>query len=342
MYRRAIVAACSLLLLVATAAPAWACGGLLAPNGSVNLLRTSTLAAYHQGVEHYVTSFEFAGGGGKFGSIIPLPGVPTKVQKGGDWTLQRLGLETQPPTRRLAFVEAAALNDAKVLMEKRIDALDVTILQGGGVAVGKWAEANGFDLPPDAPEVLDFYAARSPIFLAARFDVDRAKKRGFSVGDGTPVHLTIPTSNPWVPLRILALGKQASEAIEADVYLLTDREPSMLPVPRPAPGLDLEVSEPASQSLITDLRSDRGMRWIPESGMWLSYLRIDALAGDLTHDLAVDVSSAARPSWVDAGLVAPPATSTPAAPGTWWAWLMAAALVAGVVGLTGRMVTGGR
>ena len=39
-----------------------ACGGLIGPNGAVNLLRTTTLAGYHDGVEHYVTSFQFAGG----------------------------------------------------------------------------------------------------------------------------------------------------------------------------------------------------------------------------------------------------------------------------------------
>jgi hypothetical protein len=86
----------SILGLFLAAAPALACGGLIGPNGAVNLLRTSTLAAYHDGVEHYVTAFEFAGGGGAFGSITPLPGIPTSVEKGGDWTLQRLVRETTP------------------------------------------------------------------------------------------------------------------------------------------------------------------------------------------------------------------------------------------------------
>ena len=39
-----------------------ACGGLVTPNGTVSLLKTTTLAAYHD-IEHYVTSFEFAGEG---------------------------------------------------------------------------------------------------------------------------------------------------------------------------------------------------------------------------------------------------------------------------------------
>ena len=61
--------------------------------------------------------------------------------------------------------------------------------------------------------MLDFYASRSPIFLAAVFDADAARERGQAVGDGTPVHITIPTDNPWVPLRILALGKTGTEQV---------------------------------------------------------------------------------------------------------------------------------
>src|SRR5690349_4208639 len=82
--------------LMILAAPAAACGGLIGPNGAVNLLRTTTFAGYHAGVEHYVTAFAFAGGGGAFGSITPLPGIPTDVVRGGDWTLQRLIRETDP------------------------------------------------------------------------------------------------------------------------------------------------------------------------------------------------------------------------------------------------------
>src|SRR5687768_127626 len=88
--------------LTAAAGSALACGGLVTPNGTVSLLKTTTLAAYHEGIEHYVTSFEFAGEGQEVGSIIPLPGVPTDVIKGGDWTLQRLILETQPPVPEAA------------------------------------------------------------------------------------------------------------------------------------------------------------------------------------------------------------------------------------------------
>src|SRR5207253_9166929 len=82
--------------VVVVAAPAVACGGLVGENGSIQLTRTTTLAAYHDGVEHYVTSFEFSGQGQQVGSIVPLPGIPTTVERGGDWTLQRLEREVNP------------------------------------------------------------------------------------------------------------------------------------------------------------------------------------------------------------------------------------------------------
>jgi hypothetical protein len=345
------------------AQPALACGGLVGPGGTVQLARTTTLAGYADGVEHYLTSFTYAGGGAKFGSIVPLPGVPTDVRKGGQWSLQRLLLETQPQGAAFAARAAAGedAGNAEVLQTVRVDALDLTVLRGGGRAVGDWARQRGFGLSVDAPEVLDFYAARSPIFLAASFDARRAEGRGQRLGDGTPIHLTIPTANPWVPLRILGLGHQPADPVQADVYLLTDRRPALLPAPaegsgeprsgapvgrEAGPGVVLAGSGPASGQLLADLRADKGMGWLPAEGMWLSYLRIDTTAGELGHDLAVDASGRASPSPVAAGL-AVPASLTGTGPGLgarvpagavgpgWWPWptvaLVVTAALAGLV-----------
>jgi Uncharacterized protein conserved in bacteria (DUF2330) len=299
MRRRKLVLSLGTISFLLLAGPAWACGGLVGANGTLNLGRTTTLAAYHNGVEHYITGFSFAGSGGAFGSIVPLPGVPTKVEKAGDWTLQRLLLEVQPPVAEFAAALSPAEDRAKVILETKVDSLDITVLKGGGAAVGNWARENGFGLSPDAPEVLDFYAARSPVFMAVRFNADRAKKQGLELGQATPVQVAIPTDNPWVPLRILALGKKGIEPVQADVFLLTDRRPALLPEAR---GLFLDRSEPASPLLLQDLRSDSRMDWLPTSGMWLSYLRLDTTAGALGYDLAVDASGRGNPSEVDAGL----------------------------------------
>ena len=291
----------AILILIVAATPVLACGGLIGPNGAVNLLRTSTFAGYRDGIEHYVTAFQFAGGGGAFGSITPLPGIPTSVEKGGDWTLQRLVNETTPLRDSAVFAAGeAASAGAEELMKVKIDALDLTVLRGGSADIGAWATEHGFRLPPDAPEVLDFYAERSPIFLAAAFDADAAQARGQALGDGTPVHVTIPTDNPWVPLRILALGKAAGELVQADVYLLSDNAPALLPAPTGSNGLRLDHSARATESLLTDLRSDRGMEWIPKTA-WLTKVAIDGTAAQIGFDLAIDASGAGRPSAIDAG-----------------------------------------
>ncbi len=177
--------------------------------------------------------------------------------------------------------------------------------------MGVWAEEHGFFLPPDAPEVLDFYARRSPIFMAARFNLERAQDQGVRTGEGTPIQVVIPTPNPWVPLRILALGRQDAEIVQADVFLLTDIAPATLPQAvepdgdEDQQGLIREVSEPASPALLRDLRSDERMGWVPARDMWLTYIRINAEASELTHDLAIDASGYQQPDPVAAGLALP-------------------------------------
>ena len=201
-------------------------------------------------------------------------------------------------------------------MTAKIDALDITVLKGGGDEVGVWAKENGFRLPPDAPEVLDFYAARSPIFLAAVFDADAARRKGQNIGDGTPVHIEIPTENPWVPLRILGLGKQAAEPVEADVYLLTENRPRLLSTTPIGSGfgsaetLSVVHDQKATDLLLKDLREDRSGSWVPASG-WLTKVRVSGPASTVTGDLAIDSKGLQTPSIVKAGLALPTDVSWP-------------------------------
>ena len=323
-----VTAAFALLATAVGVSPAGACGGLVGENGTIQLVRTSTLAAYHDGVERYVTSFEFTGEGKEVGSIIPLPDVPTAVERGGDWTLQRLEREVAPTIRAQASLAAASSKQAEVLLTTKIDALDITILKGGGDAVGKWAIDHGFLLTPDAPEVLDFYAHRSPIFMAARFDASRAAGLGQRTGDGTPIMLTIPTDQPWVPLRILGLGLDANKKIEADVFVLTDTKPKLL---AGGPGLGINRSEPASESLLTDLRSDVGMSWVPQS-MWFTHLPLSATAGQLHYDLAIATTPRTLPSLDDVGIRAPAAVIPAPISHSRAVWPIVAGLGAGGIG----------
>jgi hypothetical protein len=215
------------------------------------------------------------------------------------------------PLREAFPTSAAAGGDlassVTVLQQVRIDSLDIAILKGGGPEVFAWANENGFALPGDTEEVLDAYGQRSPYFMAAKFDAADAASRGLESGDGIPIHLTIPVDRPWVPLRILAAAKPSSEVVAADVFLLTDNRPKLLT----GQGLTLNVDDRASFRLLADLRSDKGMDWVPDD-MWLSHLKVDVAAGKLGYDLAIGVDGQS-PLDVDTGL-APQVVRTTLAP----------------------------
>ncbi len=288
-------------LLVISAPAAWACGFLVSANGAVRLQDTATFVTWENGIEHYITNFTFSGEVESFGSLIPLPSVPTDVRRAGDWTLQRLEREVNPD-RRLGLVEEgavfAAADTATVLFRTQIDSLDVVVLEGGASAVFNWVNDNGFNLPPGdgTQHMLEFYASRSPYFLAARFDADLAAADGFVSGDGIPVQITMPTPRPWVPLHILHGATPDREVITADIYLLTPDRPELLY----GEGITIERSEWASDLLLDDLRSDANMEWVPEQA-WFTYLDLETEASNLTYDLSVGVDESG-PSFLDAGL----------------------------------------
>jgi hypothetical protein len=155
--------------------------------------------------------------------------------------------------------------------------------------------------------------------MAAKFDASRAAALGQTSGQGTPIMLTIPTSEPWVPLRILALGLDSSEQVQADVFLLTDDKPKLLAGGK---GLGIDRSEAASPLLLSDLRSDKGMDWVPTRVVLMP--RRSTPAGQLGYDLAISTDSTTLPSIERAGIqrqarfIEPP--SGPAGGPSGWAW----------------------
>ena len=300
MRRFVAFAATVLIALVVLAPAALACGFLVSANGAVRLQRTTTFVTWEDGIERYITNFTFEGDVDSFGSIIPLPAEPIDVTRAGDWTLQRLQLEVNP-IFRFAELEAAGFasaGDVEVILQTQIDSLDVVVLKGGGADVLAWVNDNGFNLPegPETDHMLEFYGSRSPYFLASRFDAGKAAEDGFISGDGIPVQITIPTDRPWVPLHILHGATPDTEIIVADVFLLTPDRPGLLH----GTGLTVERTEPASQLLLDDLRSDENMEWVPESG-WFTHLALEVEAQELVYDLAISVDGD-FPSFVDAGL----------------------------------------
>jgi hypothetical protein len=321
---RRLLCLCALALAfpIALPAAAFACGGLVAPGHAEVLQRATTLAAWHDGVEHYVTGFQFAGSADRFGYIIPLPGVPTSIVKGGGWTLERLEREVTPVAPFAALdLAAGSPEHVSVLQSVQIGALDIKVVRGGGPDVAAWAKANGFPLTPDAPQVLGRYAKAGAVFALARFDRVTAKQQGLIQGQGQVIQFSIPMKAPWIPLRILTLGKVPSEVVDADLFVLTDQRPTFAPALHDFIGMHVRANEPASDSLLADLRSDRGMGWLPASGMWLTALGLDTRAATISSDLSIDGGGPAP-----VGGTKP--IATPGSAPTSWLWLAAIGLLA--------------
>jgi len=281
------------------ALPAFACGGLLAPDGDVQLSRATTLVSWHDGIERYFTSFSFQGNtASNIGWIVPLPAVPIKIEAGGAWTLQRLFRETHP-IQVETFAPAAGVDQAasaaQVLQQVKIEALNITVLRGSGREVLDWASSNGFFVSDEVRAHLLVYAKGSPIFMAAKYDTAAAKARGQLVGDGAPILITMRTPHLWVPLEILANDGQQ---VGADLYLLTDMPVNTSDlnvkigqsavgsqVPG-APGMQVAFQEKMTPQLYHDLSSDRNMSWV-RPGSWLTYLSLDAPGSTVTYDMGI-------------------------------------------------------
>jgi hypothetical protein len=324
-----------------------ACGGLVAPNGAVRLARATTLVAWHDGVEHYVTSFAYQGDVPDVGWIVPLPAVPDKLEKGGAWTLQRLAREAHPVRAEFAADSAsgaALAAPAQVLQTAVIDALDITVIRGRGQAVLDWCAQNRFTLNQETRDHILAYASSSPIFMAAKYDLTQARLRNTFNGDGTPVLITMRTPRLWVPLEVLA---NADDPVNADLYLLTDDKPTFAGVDLAAfggnvpsaGGMTVSLQEPVNQSLYSDLSSDRNMGWVRDGG-WFTALRIEAPSSVVTYDMTVAqtglISTAPMGMGPDAVVAHPAAPVAPPAvlggPDRTMAYALAA--IGGVAGLS--------
>jgi hypothetical protein len=113
------------------------------------------------------------------------------------------------------------------------------------------------------------------------------------------------------------------------VFLLTDDEPKLL---AGGSGLNIAKSDAASKPLLDDLRSDKGMEWVPQK-MWLSYLQVDSPAKALNYDLAIAANKDALPTVERAGIAAPE-TRTITPPSTAKRlWPIGAGLASGVLAI---------
>ncbi len=76
LHKKFIAVVIALAMCAIQAVPAFACGGLLAPDGDVRLARATTLVAWHNGIERYFTSFTYQGNATNLGSFATQYNFP--------------------------------------------------------------------------------------------------------------------------------------------------------------------------------------------------------------------------------------------------------------------------
>src|SRR5260221_10301374 len=132
MLKRLAIPVLALVCFLFSTQSAFACGGLIAPDGDVRLARASTLIAWHDGIEHYLTSFSYQGAEKNLRWIVPLPAVPQKIEAGGAWTLQPLSRQSRPQLLQERVPAGLVRHSAQVLQPVQIEALNVQVIKGSG------------------------------------------------------------------------------------------------------------------------------------------------------------------------------------------------------------------
>lgn len=302
MLKRLAIPVLALVCFLFSTQSAFACGGLIAPDGDVRLARASTLIAWHDGIEHYLTSFSYQGAEKNLGWIVPLPVVPQKIEAGGAWTLQRLSRESHPQLLQDRAPVAATMGSAQVLQQVQIEALNVTVIKGSGEEILNWASQNGFFITGETRAHLLAYAKGSPIFMAAKYDTQIATERHQLQGDGVPLLITMKIQHPWVPLEVLALDGQQ---VQADLYFLTDMPLNVSDLNAKigqsavgsdipgATGFKVAFQEQVPAQLYKDLSSDRNMGWVRQDS-WFTYLSLDTPSEQVTYDLGISNAGVIR------------------------------------------------
>src|SRR5579883_1478584 len=243
-----------LTLLVFQAPAAFACGGLIAPDGDVRLQNAATLVAWHDGIEHYMTSFSYQGEASNVGWIVPLPAVPLKIEAGGAWTLQRLFRETRPIVLDdVPFTaRAASAGSAQVLQQVKVEALNITVIRGSG----------------DEISLLITMKTAHPWVSLEVLALD---------GQQVNADIYLLTDTPVYTSDLSAKIGQSSVNNE---------------IPG-ASGFRVAAQEQLSDQLFHDLSTDRNMSWVrPDS--WLTYLSLNAPSSAVTYDMGVSKSGVIR------------------------------------------------
>ncbi len=215
-----------------------ACGGLVCDGGGpaavVQNAERIVFAKNPDGTTTAVVQIQYSGPTDQFGWLLPVPGIP-EVGLGSDHVFTRLQAATDPSYSLTTEVEgkcknpvsfslgggraasdsAGANNGAfeegsdnpiSVLDSGAVGPYDYVILEvdtatGGNAQLAlDWLEANGYQPPDTAPDLIEPYFEDGFNMLAIRL------QKSSDTGSIRPIKLTYDSSHPMIPIKLTALA----------------------------------------------------------------------------------------------------------------------------------------
>jgi hypothetical protein len=202
-----------------------ACGGTFCDSGpramAVDQKGENILFVVAGGKVEAHIQIQYKGDAARFAWVLPVPALP-EVEVGSQalfqnllsGTVPRYGLNaitdscpnavlapSLPPTRANGSATIAAIDGGgggtMVVLQKAVGSFEVTVLQGGTAQeITDWLTSNGYAMPPETPQLLQSYVAKSFLFVAVKLT------GGAGIDEIHPLVVRYPGTEPCVPLEL--------------------------------------------------------------------------------------------------------------------------------------------
>ncbi|MDQ4006345.1 MAG: DUF2330 domain-containing protein [Actinomycetota bacterium] len=285
----------AVLVVVLSASRALACGGMVSPNGSAELLGFEALLRWDDGHTQELTVSVAYTTGRPFGWLMPFP-EPPEVTEGDPAMFQTAAELTEPPEKAdivpelipseegEGVVTGGAPGSVEIFGRSTIGGLRFVTLGGEGAKdVARWMTHHGFRFHDRQEPVLQRYLDRDWVVVAARV----APGDAFT-GTILPVTFRFETSDPVYPLAMAGTGHEEQD-LDLKLFLLTPARPTSTTYPERVvhagpDGYPLRVGRQLELRYSAPLGADAG-RLQATPSTWLSRYEGDLRSETLTEDL---------------------------------------------------------